>query len=683
MSNRPTSPDLPIDLEALAEDLVDQALAHEDPRQSLDWLLAHFSDYLEPTPFADESQNELMTALALMVGHALWNVLPLPGNRFRPQPLPKPQRNDPCPCGSGRKFKQCCGRFWRQMPLPEEMLWPLVLDRVGPKAALAAHARGEVPASALLNAAEHYWDYLAKPTKGIRFLEPLFDPPPTHPEPVHADAADLLFNLYDQVHRPRKKQQLLDRLLELPEASPLRAAAHRRRAMIRMDQDNAEEAWRHLEQARRDDPDASDLGMLEVQLLLAENRIQQAADRAGFWLRRLSRVGLPKDDPMLEFLQRISVDPLTAMSELSAEAGNGGTGRLLHWLKQVNGRPLPDYRIESADAPTSDAEHDDPTAGMHDLLRNMGIPENQIQGAADQLRQQFDALRDREPDDDEETEPETPPGVLIAPASIARLNTEWSRVFTLSKPYSIQDSPMDSADPWSRSDRWLNFLEQHPEAFDSIDILDDLVTALLLTEEAYTPWQIQTHLLPLLERVRAIVERALAGQDEPRLEWIMADNRPALRSLARLVRCELQRQDTDAAMALAERLLELNPNDNHGFRQLLINHHLRTGDDHAALALIDRYPEDASPEFMLGQALALYRTGRRDEADEVLADAITMMPTATDMLWRKRVRQPPTTEWVTVGSEEEGWQYRQEMRPVWETTPGALDWLRRMTKQVD
>lgn len=26
------------------------------------------------------------------------------------QPVKKPRRNDPCPCGSGKKFKQCCGR---------------------------------------------------------------------------------------------------------------------------------------------------------------------------------------------------------------------------------------------------------------------------------------------------------------------------------------------------------------------------------------------------------------------------------------------------------------------------------------------------------------------------------------------------------------------------------------------
>jgi len=32
----------------------------------------------------------------------------LPGQPFKAEP--RPGRNDPCPCGSGRKFKQCCGK---------------------------------------------------------------------------------------------------------------------------------------------------------------------------------------------------------------------------------------------------------------------------------------------------------------------------------------------------------------------------------------------------------------------------------------------------------------------------------------------------------------------------------------------------------------------------------------------
>jgi len=42
----------------------------------------------------------------------------LPGEDEAPLPPPvetiraagKPGRNDPCPCGSGKKYKQCCGR---------------------------------------------------------------------------------------------------------------------------------------------------------------------------------------------------------------------------------------------------------------------------------------------------------------------------------------------------------------------------------------------------------------------------------------------------------------------------------------------------------------------------------------------------------------------------------------------
>jgi preprotein translocase subunit SecA len=43
----------------------------------------------------------------------------LPGEDDTPLPPPvepihvdaKPKRNDPCPCGSGKKYKQCCARM--------------------------------------------------------------------------------------------------------------------------------------------------------------------------------------------------------------------------------------------------------------------------------------------------------------------------------------------------------------------------------------------------------------------------------------------------------------------------------------------------------------------------------------------------------------------------------------------
>jgi uncharacterized protein YecA (UPF0149 family) len=33
------------------------------------------------------------------------------GNRPLVRHDPKVGRNDPCPCGSGKKYKQCCGKL--------------------------------------------------------------------------------------------------------------------------------------------------------------------------------------------------------------------------------------------------------------------------------------------------------------------------------------------------------------------------------------------------------------------------------------------------------------------------------------------------------------------------------------------------------------------------------------------
>ena len=34
----------------------------------------------------------------------------LPERQYYPSPAPKVERNDPCPCGSGKKYKKCCGK---------------------------------------------------------------------------------------------------------------------------------------------------------------------------------------------------------------------------------------------------------------------------------------------------------------------------------------------------------------------------------------------------------------------------------------------------------------------------------------------------------------------------------------------------------------------------------------------
>lgn len=70
---------------------------------------------------------------ANMFARQVWNVTPIPGKGFRRDPHPVPGRNEPCPCGSGRKYKRCC------IDLPEVELtkaidvWPLLLEVLSPK----------------------------------------------------------------------------------------------------------------------------------------------------------------------------------------------------------------------------------------------------------------------------------------------------------------------------------------------------------------------------------------------------------------------------------------------------------------------------------------------------------------------------------------------------------------------
>ena len=49
----------------------------------------------------------LREAMATMLGMDVWNVTPIPENRFRPRKLNKPERNAPCPCGSGKNIRTC------------------------------------------------------------------------------------------------------------------------------------------------------------------------------------------------------------------------------------------------------------------------------------------------------------------------------------------------------------------------------------------------------------------------------------------------------------------------------------------------------------------------------------------------------------------------------------------------
>jgi len=75
--------------------------------------------------------------------------------------------------------------------------------------------------------------------------------------------------------------------------------------------------------------------------------------------------------------------------------------------------------------------------------------------------------------------------------------------------------------------------------------------------------------------------------------------------------------------------------------------------------------------------LALVRMQRLQEAERALDTARSDLPKTAQYLLPARIRRPKLQQGtIEVGGDDQAWFYRDEMRSVWQETPGALEWLR-------
>lgn len=671
-------PAIPLRLHQLFDDAVKQALFGQQAGPFLDWFREEVQR-CGPELWPD-APAEALRGMAHSLGSALWNQLPLPRNRFRPEPLAKPERNERCPCGSGAKYKHCCARL-PALPSPDvEFVWELALRHLPREQLREAIEQRQIPVMTLGALAD---EQLQKGNgrQAIALLEPLFEGDVASLDQRHAAVLNLLCNAYDEVHKtPAPKLQLLERLTAAPHKA-MRANAWQRLASFRMDQGREDEAWRCFQEAQRADAADPDLAQLELLLLVARGEHARARERARFWLAQHQRLGI-EDPDRLEFLAAAIRDPAAAFAELGRSHRDPRLVELETLFKASEGLELPAYRP----VPVSMLDADDPEA-LADLFwrrfRGMGIAEDQIERQLPKLQADLRKMRDKpaaEPVTPEEPTVESRERMLGQPRELAELEERWRACYPLGKPVSTQPLTLTEAGPWSESDvgQWMQFLKGNPLAFNSLDILDDLVMALDAHGEDQLPGVYEQLAGPLLHRAMRILELAMAGQDVI-LPWNLIENRPALRLLSRQINLFLDRREDDTAARLMERIIALNPNDNHGYRCMLVNHHLHRGENERALALCDRYPDDwYNPEMSYGRALALYRLDRHDEASAVLKQARKTLPEVSRALLASNFKPPKFSEHgVTVGGKDQAAFYRDDMLETWKNTPGALDWLRQ------
>lgn len=656
------------------EDAVERIIATDDLEDFLGWFSSWVDrQFLLAGAPLDGREGK---AFAAHLGRAIWGATPAPHNGFNPQPLPKPGRNQPCFCGSGAKYKRCCGRLPKLPVLHPIELWPTVLDLLPVRSYRQVVASGRVPIESLIAAAEES-RATGRSSKGIGLLEPLFGAKIAGTEQSHEQALSLLCDLYDDAGWTRKKTSLLDRIAAEAPRSPLRSGAYQRMAVIRLDRGDGPGAWDNFRRAQRDAPGDPAVGLLEVHLLLGENRPEEARERARFWRRRMMKRNAGEFEGAISFLEAVGEDPYGAMAETLIDATDGAGRRLLEAVRGLDGRPLPRYEVVDASnlGPGADAE-----AELAGQLRGMGMSRKDISAMVTELIEQ---VRDIETDEngDDET---TAAGYRLAPPEHLRaLESDWHAIYTPGKPFSIDDVPREAAYPWDPDieDAWMDFLDLHPKAFNSIDVLDDLATAVELHPMSDSRFLREALQAPLLDRGVRILQQAIA-ETEPgegfRLLWLDARNRPGLRCVARAHYLAMTRDDFEWARSCGELLLALNPNDNHGVRTSLMNLYLRRGEDAAAITLASRYEDDMFAEVRYGLVLAFVRTGRKSAASAVARQAVKDLPEVRRYLMRERARRPRIDpHGFTLGSKQQAWLYRDEMREVWLEEPEAMALIRR------
>lgn len=639
-----------IDIDNLLLDSVAEILRYEDAQRYLDWMQQHFSSYIDdagPLAFEDIS---IPPQMPLYLGRAIWNATPLPNNQFKPMPLPEPRRNDPCYCGSGRKYKQCC----RQAddfapPLETDTMMALVAQALPEKQLKPLLASATINHKVLATLALLYLEE-GNNRKVQSVLEGVFTSPIRKTGHQTEYLFTLLCNAYDELGYHKKKSALIERILKEAGKSPLRSGAWQRLTVMRMDNGDTAGAWQAFHNAQRDEPDSEHLGVLEVQLLLEENRAEEAAERAHFWVKRLQRRGLD-DSPLFELLQNIANNPYQAMMGAESSLGaNPALERLQSWIEANLPRPLPEYSVEIlADEPGPDGADED---------KDSFAPMPSIDG---------------------------PEGMITPPGELSGIEQKWSMDYGWEKPFSTgMFSHIDEA-IWEEEqvDAWLGYLEHNPEAINSLSILDDLINALSEMPQSATPWTQQLVIMPLLEHAMRIVQKIGADHPGIALTWLCLENRPILRLIDAMSYQLKERGEHQQARSYLELGLQLNPLDNQGIRALLINEYLDEHNTLAALQIAERFPDDMLAETVYGKVLAHLMDGDQQAAEDALKTAHQRFPKIADFLTRKRVKQPELSEFgISLGGEDQAWIYRQQARPLWEATPGALEWLKKTVKKL-
>ncbi|MBW8875676.1 MAG: SEC-C domain-containing protein [Acidobacteria bacterium] len=496
------------ELETFFREAIARILEREDSEAFLAWVRQEAADRL-PRLFERLPDEAARRSSASELGRALWSSVPLPGNGFRSRPLPEPERNDPCPCGSGLKYKKCCAPWAAEVPsFDPEGIWRLVVEALPLEQVEALGQSGRVPRHLVGDLATSFLDD-GDPERALALVQPMFDRS-DRLDDRDAAALNAFLEAHDHLDLLEEKAAAVERLAKSLKPA-LRAVLWENQVRAHAVEGELDEAWAALEKARQDDPESAALGPLEVSLLMSEGRTAEAGERARFFRERFRREPGMITEVGMEFLDKVAADPEAAQLEFSlGEEVKDGILRLQELLARLPA-PAATYEIQR--------------------IGDSGA------------------------------------GRLAPPAALQRAEEGWDQAFFGAVPELDSDGDEendedDELDPWSEEDaaRWLAYLLDEPAALDSVEILEDLAHSVSELGLDRYPFLDRRLLKPVLDRGLAAVRQALAAH--PGITRLPDNAEPNGSALALIVAAAIQAErlgEPDRGRELRQWLDVLDP----------------------------------------------------------------------------------------------------------------------------
>lgn len=157
--------------------------------------------------------------------------------------------------------------------------------------------------------------------------------------------------------------------------------------------------------------------------------------------------------------------------------------------------------------------------------------------------------------------------------------------------------------------------------------------------------------------------------------WGMIETRPYMRARQGLADCLWAMDRRDESIRHCEALLDLNPNDHQGIRDVLLSRYLTLGNDAGAERLFRRYPEDWSAAFLWSRVLFDCRRGDRAAAKAALKRAMTYNRHVRDFFTGRAKLPTELPESYSPGDRREAALYVASFAEAWLTSPDAMEWL--------